>query len=149
MAKVVTTHYVDDLDGTKLKDDQRDTIEFTYRGRGYTLDLSHKNGAQFDTDMSKYIEAAIRAEQRSTETESAEKVPAKQARRSGPAKPTGRQKSRVSRRKAVAERNRAAGQLTAQQRKSIREWANSHGHNLSSRGRLPAEIIDAFNEAHS
>jgi hypothetical protein len=28
---------------------------------------------------------------------------------------------------------------------AIREWASKSGHSVSSRGRIPAEVIDAFN----
>lgn len=31
------------------------------------------------------------------------------------------------------------------QLKAIREWANSNGYNVSSRGRVPQEIQDAYN----
>ena len=30
----------------------------------------------------------------------------------------------------------------------IRQWAKDNGHNPSSRGRITASIIDAYNEAH-
>ena len=42
MAKVVTTHYQDDLDGTRLGDDELDTVEFAYRGTSYTLELGQE-----------------------------------------------------------------------------------------------------------
>ncbi|SIM23050.1 histone-like nucleoid-structuring protein Lsr2 [Mycobacteroides abscessus] len=31
---------------------------------------------------------------------------------------------------------------------AIREWASKNGHSVSSRGRIPAEVIDAFNAAN-
>ncbi|MBA0048556.1 Lsr2 family protein [Mycobacteroides sp. LB1] len=31
---------------------------------------------------------------------------------------------------------------------AIREWARKNGHDISSRGRIPAEIVDAFNAAN-
>ncbi|TDZ80120.1 Nucleoid-associated protein Lsr2 [Mycobacteroides salmoniphilum] len=31
---------------------------------------------------------------------------------------------------------------------AIREWASKNGHEISSRGRIPAEVIDAFNAAN-
>lgn len=31
---------------------------------------------------------------------------------------------------------------------AIREWASKNGHAVSSRGRIPAEVIDAFNAAN-
>ncbi|WP_457160213.1 histone-like nucleoid-structuring protein Lsr2 [Mycobacteroides abscessus] len=31
---------------------------------------------------------------------------------------------------------------------AIREWASKNGHTVSSRGRIPAEVIEAFNAAN-
>lgn len=36
----------------------------------------------------------------------------------------------------------------ANQTKAIREWAKANGHNISSRGRIPADVERAFDEAH-
>ncbi len=30
----------------------------------------------------------------------------------------------------------------------IRAWANDHGHPVSGRGRIPAAVRDAFDQAH-
>ncbi|MGL4306173.1 MAG: histone-like nucleoid-structuring protein Lsr2 [Mycobacteriaceae bacterium] len=35
-----------------------------------------------------------------------------------------------------------------EQTKAIREWANSNGYEVSARGRIPAEIEEAFDSAH-
>ena len=150
MAKVVTTHYEDDLDGTRLGDDELDTVDFAYRGRSYTLELGPKHGAQFDADMAKYIEAAIRAQQRGQgrDAEPAQGAPAATARRTGRTKPADRKSNGTKGHRTVAGR-KSVEQLTADQRKAIRAWANSNGHKMSSRGRLAAEVIEAFNAAHA
>jgi hypothetical protein len=31
---------------------------------------------------------------------------------------------------------------------AIRAWANSNGHSLSERGRIPASVVEAYNKAH-
>ena len=31
---------------------------------------------------------------------------------------------------------------------AIRAWANENGHKLSERGRIPAQVVDAYNAAH-
>lgn len=31
---------------------------------------------------------------------------------------------------------------------AIRAWANDNGHKLSERGRIPAQVVDAYNAAH-
>lgn len=42
---------------------------------------------------------------------------------------------------------RARGAIDREQSAAIREWARRNGHNVSTRGRIPAEIIDAFHAA--
>lgn len=142
MAKVFTHHYVDDLDDSRLDDDKIDVVEFSFRGTDYTLDLSTKNGHQFNKDMAKYIEAALCARERSAAAQAAVNgsLPKKSS--------NGRRRPSRSNNRKTSRKNTAETALTREQRKAMRDWANSNGHNVSSRGRLSAEIIDAFNEAH-
>lgn len=35
-----------------------------------------------------------------------------------------------------------------EQTQAIREWARNNGHKVNDRGRVPAQIVDAYNEAH-
>lgn len=39
------------------------------------------------------------------------------------------------------------GVIDREQSAAIREWARRNGHNVSTRGRIPADIIDAFHAA--
>lgn len=48
-------------------------------------------------------------------------------------------------RTAATGRGRAA--IDREQSAAIREWARRNGHKVSTRGRIPAEIIDAFHAA--
>jgi hypothetical protein len=41
------------------------------------------------------------------------------------------------------------GKGSAQQLAVIREWARKNGHEVANRGRIKAEIVDAFEAAHS
>ena len=143
MAKVVTTSYVDDFDEQKLAENEIDDIEFSYRGKDYTLQLRPSNAAQMDQDMAKYIEAAVRAQQRSANGSVSEAPTSTVKSRASRVKPT---RGRAGRKSA---RNKAldAGALTPAERKAVREWANANGHNVSTRGRLPADVIEAFNAA--
>jgi hypothetical protein len=50
---------------------------------------------------------------------------------------SGRRRGRSGRRAAIDREQSAA----------IREWARRNGHNVSMRGRIPADIIDAFHAA--
>jgi hypothetical protein len=59
--------------------------------------------------------------------------------------------SSKARRVGRAPRARAAAKSrpvsNREQTVAIREWAKANGHNVSSRGRISAEIIDAYNQA--
>ena len=48
-------------------------------------------------------------------------------------------------RTASPARGRAA--IDREQSAAIREWARRNGHNVSTRGRIPADVIDAFHAA--
>ncbi len=39
------------------------------------------------------------------------------------------------------------GTIDREQSAAIREWARRNGHNVSTRGRIPADIIEAFHQA--
>src|ERR1700736_2565869 len=42
---------------------------------------------------------------------------------------------------------RGRGAIDREQSAGIREWARRNGHNVSTRGRIPADVIDAFHAA--
>jgi len=48
----------DDLDGKPIVDGDGETVEFTYRGQSYKIDLSNKNLEALDNLLAKYIDAA-------------------------------------------------------------------------------------------
>lgn len=52
----------------------------------------------------------------------------------------GRRRGRVS-------AGRARGAIDREQSAAIREWARKNGHNVSTRGRIPADVIEAFHAA--
>ncbi len=47
----------------------------------------------------------------------------------------------TGRKRAGAHRN---GSLSGVDPKTIRQWANEHGISISTRGRIPAEIVDRY-----
>jgi len=51
------------------------------------------------------------------------------------------------RRRGRSSSARSRGAIDREQSAAIREWARRNGHNVSSRGRIPADIIDAFHAA--
>ncbi|TPG31176.1 histone-like nucleoid-structuring protein Lsr2 [Mycolicibacterium hodleri] len=54
----------------------------------------------------------------------------------------GRRRGRAS---GSGHRGRAS--IDREQSAAIREWARRNGHSVSTRGRIPAEVIDAFHAA--
>ena len=95
-----------------------ETISFGYRGTTYEIDLGRKNANAFDKLMKPYLDAA-------------RKVAAARS---------GRRASSNGRR---GSRSRHANELA-----SIREWARAQGYSVSDRGRISANIMDAYNAAH-
>lgn len=51
-------------------------------------------------------------------------------------------------RKASSSASTGAQKRDPSQTKAIREWANANGYEISARGRIPAEIEEAFSAAH-
>lgn len=43
--------------------------------------------------------------------------------------------------------SRGRGTIDREQSAAIREWARRNGHNVSTRGRIPADVIEAFHAA--
>lgn len=39
--------------------------------------------------------------------------------------------------------------IDREQATAIRDWARRNGHNISARGRISSEIVDAYNTAHA
>ena len=95
-----------------------ETVTFSYRGTNYEIDLGRKNASAFDKLMKPYLDAA-------------RKVTAARG---------GRRASSNGRR---GSRSRSASDLAA-----IREWARVQGYKVSDRGRISAEVMDAYNAAH-
>lgn len=49
----------------------------------------------------------------------------------------------------AATKRRTKARQTGPSTASVREWAIESGHNVSTRGRIPAHIIAAYSEVHS
>jgi hypothetical protein len=95
-----------------------ETVSFGYKGTNYEIDLGRKNASAFDKLMKPYLDAARKV----TGTRG------------------GRRASSNGRRSS---RSRSASDLAA-----IREWARAQGYQVSDRGRISANVIDAYNAAH-
>lgn len=89
-------------------------VRFAYDGTEYTIDLSDKNRAAFEKALRPYIDAGIKATR------------SPGARRTKTTSPqTKTQTSRTDLRQ-------------------IREWAKAQGLEVSDRGRIPAAIVEQF-----
>ncbi len=96
------------------------TVEFGLDGVNYTIDLSDKNAGKLRKVLEPYIAAGTRVGRSGADRRSSGR-----GRGDGPM-------ARSSR----------------DQNQAVREWAAKNGHELSSRGRIPASVVEAFNKAH-
>lgn len=116
MAVRIETIFVDDLDGTEMVRAQAETIEFTFDGKAYAIDLGEENAAAFREAIQPYLAAARQAD-------SGKKRPTRNSRRSSSSTPKG-------------------------ETGKIREWARENGHTVSDRGRIPADVMQAYRAAN-
>jgi hypothetical protein len=120
MAQKTIVTLVDDLTGEEAENIS--TVEFALDGVTYELDLTDENSTKLHDALSQYAKAARKIGGR---------------RRSGP------RPDRV-----IKSTGRTAG-YNRETLKSIREWAKKNGHNVSDRGRLPAEVLKAWETAQA
>ena len=95
-----------------------ETVEFSIDGVSYEIDLSAKNAKKLREDLKQWTEAGRRVGGR---------------RRGRPGAPTAGRGGRAT--------------IDREQSAAIREWARRYGHKVSTRGRIPADIIEAFHAA--
>lgn len=117
MAQKVSVALVDDLDGGEAES----TVEFGLDGVQYAIDLSAENATDLRNAFAGYVAQARR---------------------------TGGRKRRGSTAKASAKTVPSAGNTADRKRnQAIREWAREQGMEVSERGRIPAEIVEAYDSA--
>jgi hypothetical protein len=117
--ETIITEYYDDIDGKPASEDELSTIEFGFQGSTYRIDLRDANAAKLEKALSPYLAAAAKV--------------------SGG---RGRPKATGAKRTATGS-GRSPEQLAA-----IRTWAKQEGYEVSDRGRVKAEIVEAFDAAH-
>jgi hypothetical protein len=96
------------------------TVSFALDGVSYEIDLREENAVRLRDSLADYVDSARRVGGR---------VKRGTAPASAPVRP--------------------ADTRSKEQTKAIREWAKSNGFELADRGRIPANVIDAFEEAHT
>ncbi|MBC3194816.1 Lsr2 family protein [Pseudonocardia sp. C8] len=93
-----------------------ETIEFGLDGRNYEIDLTNENAKKLRDVLADYVAAARRA--------------------TGPARRRGGSSASAARRPSV----------DREQNQAIREWARKRGMKVSDRGRIPAEVLEAYHQ---
>ena len=126
--KVIVT--CDLHEGEKTGDDV-ETIAFSLDGEAYEVDACAEHAAQLRDSFATYVGHA-RSVGRSTGGRS-----------------SGRSSAGTAPRRASRGSSRpSAGGSDRAQVQAIREWARSHGQQVSERGRLSATVLDAYRKAH-
>jgi nucleoid-associated protein Lsr2 len=120
MAQTTIVTLVDDLTGEVAENIS--TVEFALDGRTYELDLSEENSAKLHDALSQYVNVA-------------RKIGERHRRGAHPGR-------------AIKTTGRAPG-YNRETLRSIREWPKTNGHNVSDRGRLPAEVVQAWETAQA
>lgn len=116
MAQKVTVTLVDDLDGGTAEE----TVEFGIDGVSYEIDLSADNAVSLRDALAGFVAHARKA--------------------GGGRRRGGGQQRRSS----GSSSGRAA--VDREQNQAIREWARKNGMNVSDRGRIPAEVLEAYHK---
>lgn len=120
MAQKVNVQLLDDLDGSAADS----TVEFGLDGVNYTIDLSTENAEQLRATMETFVEHAHRVGGR------------KRARHTN---------GKAPRRAPAAE---APSGADREQKQAMRKWAREKGWKIGDRGRIPADIVEAYEQAH-
>ena len=121
MAQIREVRLVDDLDGEAADE----TVEFGIDGRNYEIDLSKENAGRLRDALADFVAAARRAGGR---------------RRSGNGAGTGNNSGGAG----SAPKGRSA--IDREQNQAIRDWARKRGMKVSDRGRIPAEVLEAYHK---
>lgn len=121
MAQKVLVQFVDDLDGSVGEDVS--TVTFALDGVNYEIDLREVNAAKLRDSLQDFVNSA---------------------RRTG-----GRIKRGITPAQAPSTPARTTETRSKEQTKAIREWARKNGHDLADRGRIPANVIEAFEASHA
>jgi hypothetical protein len=118
VAQKVQVLLVDDIDGGEAAE----TVSFSLDGSAYEIDLSKRNADSLRDALAQYVGAA------------------RKVGRSGSTRSGGSSRSRASSSggNAAIDRDQAA---------AIRSWAKKQGLKVSDRGRIPANIIEQYNQA--
>jgi hypothetical protein len=120
VAQIREIRLVDDLDGETADE----TVEFGIDGKNFEIDLSKENAVRLRDALADFVSAARRAG----------------GRRRGSSAPT----NSASGSAGTAPKGRTV--IDREQNQAIREWARKRGMKVSDRGRIPAEVLEAYHK---
>ncbi len=122
MAQKTVVTLVDDLTGEESEDIT--TVEFALDGVTYEIDLDEKNTAELRDALAQYVASA---------------------RRTGGRRAAGRTSTRRSGGAGTGTpRATSPGGYDRETSKQIREWARTEGFEVSDRGRVPNNVVEAW-----
>jgi hypothetical protein len=121
VAQIREVRLVDDLDGEAADE----TVEFGIDGKNYEIDLSKENAGRLRDVLADFVSAARRAGGRRRGNSSAGTGTASGGAGSAP-------KGRTA--------------IDREQNQAIRDWARKRGMKVSDRGRIPAEVLEAYHK---
>ena len=127
MAQKTIVTLVDDLTGEEAEDIS--TVEFSLDGVTYEIDLDDKNSAKLRDALADYVAAARRTG----------------GRRSGGG--AGRRRSAGA--GTGTPRATSPGGYDRETSKQIRAWAKTQGYEVSDRGRVPNNVVEAWEAQRS
>jgi len=122
MAQKTIVTLVDDLTGEEAEDIT--TVEFALDGVTYEIDLDDKNSARLRDALAEYVAAARRT-----------------GGRRASAGGNGRRRSGAG---TGTPRATSPGGYDRETSKQIREWAKGQGFEVSDRGRVPNNVVEAW-----
>jgi hypothetical protein len=93
-----------------------ETIEFGIDGKNYEIDLSKENASKLRDALAAFVAAARRSGGRRRGSAAASAGPARRP------------------------------SIDREQNQAIREWARKRGMKVSDRGRIPAEVLEAYHQ---
>jgi Lsr2 len=93
-----------------------ETIEFGIDGKNYEIDLSKANASKLRDALASFVAAARRSGGRRSRSGGASTGPARRP------------------------------SIDREQNQAIREWARKRGMKVSDRGRIPAEVLEAYHK---